>query len=142
MKTAPNRERVLEATCRILERFHTLHLQTMHEMGGVRGVDRALARTLLAEFVRLQLVVGEDFTKSLMALRTDLDASCVALVSDIGRIMDLHLDDPRVLPGEGCSPEIPADHFTEVNTAPDGAGGIHAEVAVCENQAPKLSLRN
>ena len=66
----------------------------MHEMGSVRKVDRTLARTLMAEFVRLQLIVGEDLTKSLMALRTDLEASCAALVSDIARTMDLHPDDP------------------------------------------------
>ena len=47
----------------------------------------------MAEFVRLQLIVGEDLTKSLMALRTDLEASCMALVSDIARTMDLHPDD-------------------------------------------------
>ena len=82
-KMAPNRERVLETTHGILERIHALHLQTMHEMGSVREVDRTLARTLMAEFVRLQLIVGEDLTKSLMALRTDLEASCVALVSDM-----------------------------------------------------------
>ena len=48
----------------------------------------------MAEFVRLQLIVGEDLTRSLMALRTNLEASCVALVSDIARTMDLHPDDP------------------------------------------------
>ena len=66
----------------------------MHEMGSVQEVDRTLARTLMAEFVRLQLIVGEDLTKSLMALCTDLEASCMALVSDIARTMDLHPDDP------------------------------------------------
>ena len=48
----------------------------------------------MAEFARLQLIVGEDFTKSLIALCTDLEASCEALVSDIVRTMDLHPDDP------------------------------------------------
>ena len=48
----------------------------------------------MAEFVRLQLIVGEDLTKSLMALCTDLEASCEALMSDIARTMDLHPDDP------------------------------------------------
>ena len=93
-KMAPNRERVLETTRGILERIHALHLQTMHEMGSMREVDRTLARTLMAKFVRLQLIVGEDLTKSLMALRTDLEASCVVLVSDIVRTMDLHPNDP------------------------------------------------
>ena len=93
-KTAPSREQVLETTRGILECIHALHLQTMHEMGSMREVDRTLARTLMAEFVRLQLIVGEDLTKSLMALRTDLEASCEVLVSDIVRTMDLHPDDP------------------------------------------------
>ena len=63
-KMAPNREHVLETTHRILEHIHALHLQTMHEMGSMREVDRTLAQTLMAEFVRLQFIVGEDLTKS------------------------------------------------------------------------------
>ena len=90
-KMAPNRERVLEITCEILGCIHALHLQTMHEMGSMREVDRTLARTLMAKFARLQLIVGEDFTKSLIALHTGLETSCGALMSDIVRTMDLHL---------------------------------------------------
>ena len=48
----------------------------------------------MAKFVRLQLIVGEDLTKSLLALHTDLEASCATLMSDTARIMDLHPDDP------------------------------------------------
>ena len=48
----------------------------------------------MAEFVRLQLIVDEDFTKSLLALCTDLEASCEALMSDIVRTIDLHPNDP------------------------------------------------
>ena len=48
----------------------------------------------MAKFVGLQLIVGEDLTRSLMALRADLEASCTELVSDIVRTMDLHPDDP------------------------------------------------
>ena len=94
MKTVPDREQVLETTRKILGRIHALHFQTMHKMGSVREVDRTLARTLMAEFARLQLIVGEDFTRSLLALRLDLEASCEALVSDIVRTIDLHPNDP------------------------------------------------
>ena len=93
-KTAPNREWVLGITCEILAHIHALHLQTMHKMGSMREVDRTLAGTLMAEFARLQLIVGEDFTKSLIALHTDLEASCETLVSDIARTMNLHFNDP------------------------------------------------
>ena len=93
-KTAPPRERVLEATREILARVHTLHPQTMHEMGSVRELDQTLAQTLLAESVRLHLIIGEHFTKSLIALRTDLEASCEVLLSDIARTLNLYPNDP------------------------------------------------
>ena len=48
----------------------------------------------MAESVRLQLIIGEDFTKSLVALCTDLEASCEVLLSDIARTLNLHPDDP------------------------------------------------
>ena len=66
----------------------------MHQMGSMREVDRTLAQTLMAEFARLQLIVGEDLSRSLRALHTDLEASGAALVSDIVRTMDLHPEDP------------------------------------------------
>ena len=94
VKTVPDRERVLVTTHKILGCLHTLHLQMMHEMGSVREVDRILAQTLMAEFVRLQLIVGEDLTKSLLALHLDLEASSEALVSDIVRTIGLHPNDP------------------------------------------------
>ena len=97
LKTAPHRERVLEAMCEILARVHTLCLQTMHEMGSVRELDRTLARTLLAESVRLHMIIGEDFTKSLIALHTDLEASCEVLLSDTARTLNLHPDNPASL---------------------------------------------
>ena len=93
-KMVPNREQVLETTHKILGRIHALHLQTMHEMGSVREVDRTLAQTLMVEFARLQLIVSEDFTKSLLALCSDLEMSCEALVSDIMRTIDLHPNNP------------------------------------------------
>ena len=93
-KMAPNREHVIETTRRILGHIHALHLQTMHEMGSVREVDRTLAQALMAEFVRLQLIISEDLTRSLLALCADLEASCETLGSDIVRAMDLHPHDP------------------------------------------------
>ena len=96
-KTAPHRERVMEAMHEILACVHALHLQTMHEMDSVWELDQTLAQTLLAESVRAQLIIGEDFTKSLITLRTDLEASCEVLLSDIARTLNLHPDDPASL---------------------------------------------
>ena len=62
------RQRVLETTHEILACVHALRIQTMHEMGSMREFDQTLAHMLMAEFVRLQLIVGEDLTKSLITL--------------------------------------------------------------------------
>ena len=51
----------------------------------------------MVESVRLQLIIGEDFTKSLIALHTDLEASCEVLVSDIAKTLNLHPNDPASL---------------------------------------------
>ena len=87
-------EEAQETAREILECIHAICLQTMHEMGSVRELDRTLACTLMAEFVRLRLIIGEDLTKSLVALCIDLETSCEALSSDFVRTLNLHSNDP------------------------------------------------
>ena len=95
-RTALPKERVLDTTQEILACVHALHIQAMHEMGSVRELDHTLARTLLAESARVQLIIGEDLTKSLMTLRTDLEASSEVLLSDIAKTLDLHPNNPAL----------------------------------------------
>ena len=94
IRTAHHGERVLETVREILTCVHTIHLQAMHEMGSVWELDQTLARTLMAEFTRLQLIIGEDLNKSLIAFHTDLETSCEVLTSDFARTLNLHPDDP------------------------------------------------
>ena len=92
-ETTHQGERALETAREILEHIHAIHLQTMHEMGGVRELEWTLVCTLMAEFARLQLILGEDLTKSLTALCSELETSSEALSSDLARILNLHSDD-------------------------------------------------
>ena len=94
IKTAHHGERVLETAHEVLACIHAIHLQAMHEMGSVRELDQTLACTLMAEFMRLQLIIGEDLSKSLIAFCTDLETSCEVLTSDLARTLNLHPDDP------------------------------------------------
>ena len=71
-ETTHQGERALETARKILEHIHAIRLQTMHEMGGMRELEQTLVRTLMAEFVRLQLILGEDLTKSLSALCSEV----------------------------------------------------------------------
>ena len=50
----------------------------------------------MAEFSRVQLIVQEDVGKSLVALQSDLLATCSAFIVDVGRVMDVPPADPRL----------------------------------------------
>ena len=62
-------------------------------MGGVRELEQTVVHTLMAEFTRLQLILGEDLTKSLSALRSELETSSEALSSDLLSVLNLHSSD-------------------------------------------------
>ena len=93
-ETTNQRGEASKTACEILECIHAIHLQTMHKMGSMRELDQTVACTLMAEFVRLQLIIGEDLMKSLVAFCADLETFCEALSSDFVRTLNLHSDDP------------------------------------------------
>ena len=57
-ETTGQGEEASETVREILERIHAIRLQTMHKMGSVRELDQTITHTLMAEFVRLQLIIG------------------------------------------------------------------------------------
>ena len=93
-ETTHQGERALKTALDILEHIHAIRLQTMHDMGGMRELEQTLVHTLMAEFARLQLILGEDLTKSLSALHSELETSSEALSSDLVSVLNLHSGDP------------------------------------------------
>ena len=93
-ETTHQRERDLETALSIVECIHALCLQILHEMGGMRELEQAAVHTLMAEFARLQLILGEDLTKSLSALCSELEASSEVLSADLLSVLNLHPGDP------------------------------------------------
>ena len=59
----------------------------------MRELEQTAVHTLMAEFARLQLILGEDLTKSLLALRSELETSSEALSSDLLSVLNLHSGD-------------------------------------------------
>ena len=53
--------------------MYALRLETLQEMGLIQEVDRALAKSIMVEFLRLQLMVGDDLNTSLQAMYADLE---------------------------------------------------------------------
>ena len=92
-KGASSLQWVLETTQGILEHIHTSWLQALYEMGSTRELDRILSHALMAEFARVQLVMGKDLTKSLIALRLELENTSQAFLSDISKVLNLQPTD-------------------------------------------------
>ena len=92
-ETTHQGERALETALGILKRIHALRLQALHDIGGMRELELAAVHTRMAEFARLQLILGEDLTKSLSALHSELETSSEALSSDLLSVLNLHSGD-------------------------------------------------
>ena len=93
-ESASEEERDLEIVRDVIWRLHAVRLQAMHDMGCVREVEQAAVRTLLAEFARLQAILGEDLTRSLSALHSELEALSEAVLADVLDVLNLCSGDP------------------------------------------------
>ena len=93
-ETACQEEQDLEIALGAVRHIHAIRLQTIHDMGCVREVEQAAVSTLMAEFARLQAILGEDLTQSLSALCLELEASSEVLSADILNILNLCPGDP------------------------------------------------
>ena len=71
-ETTHQGERARETTLGILKHIHAICLKAVHNMGGMRELEQTIVHTLMAEFARLQLILGKDLTKSLSALRSEM----------------------------------------------------------------------
>ena len=79
-----------------LDQVYALCLETLQEMGFIREVDRALAKSIMVEFLKLQLIVGDDLNTSLLAMHADLEATAAELMRD----MDIAAQNSTALPSE------------------------------------------
>ena len=96
--------------CDTLDQVYALHLETLQEMGFIREVDRALAKSIMAEFLRLQLIVGDDLNTSLRAMHADLEATTAELVRD----MDIAAQNSTALPSENLAVRVVLHRFTDL----------------------------
>ena len=93
-ETTRQGEKDLEAALGAIDHIHALRLQVMNHMGSVKEIEQAVDRTLMAEFARLQTIMCDDLTKSLSALRLELEASSEVLLADLLHVLNLHPGDP------------------------------------------------
>ena len=101
---------VMELVHDTLDQVYALHLETLQEMGFIREVDRALAKSIVSEFIRLQLIVGDDLNTSLQAMHADLEATTDELI----RHLDIAVQNSTDLPSENPSVRVALHRFREL----------------------------
>ena len=67
-----------------LDTFHDLRIEAIQGMGAIREIDRSLSKGIMSEFLRLQLIVCNDLSKSLMSLRSEVGTLTQSLLQDLG----------------------------------------------------------
>ena len=93
-----------------LDQVYALHLKTLQEMDFIREVDRALAKSIMAELLRLQLIVGDDLNTSLWAMYADLEATVAELVRDLG----IPAQNSTSVPSENLAIGVALHRFTNL----------------------------
>ena len=69
--SAENRKKAEEA----MKKIRSFHLQAIYNAGAVRQVDRIVAKLLMAQFTRVNQMMGKDLNTSLRELFTIMEAS-------------------------------------------------------------------
>ena len=77
--SAENHKRAEEA----MKKIHSLHLQAIYNAGVVRQVDRILAELLMAQFTRVNQMMGADLNTSLQEFFTVIETSGGILLEEL-----------------------------------------------------------
>ena len=67
----------------VMDQVHDLQLQLLQEIGFVQEIDQALSKSLMAEFLRLKVIISDDLSEALRTWQTDMDIATEKLLSDL-----------------------------------------------------------
>ena len=83
--SAENHKRVEEA----MKKIHSLHLQAIYNAGAVRQVDRIPAELLMAQFIRVNQMMGADLNTSLQEFFSVIEMSGGILLEELKTALGL-----------------------------------------------------
>ena len=69
-----------------MDQVHDLHLQLLQEMGFVHEIDQALSKSLMVEFLRLKIIIGDDMRGALRTWQTDMEVATDRFLRDLDAV--------------------------------------------------------
>ena len=103
-------EEVDDKMTEFMDQLHNLHLETVQEMGFIRAIDQAMAKSIMVEFLRLNLIAMDDLKTILRAWHVDLEVSTEKLLRDL----DLAAQTCTTLPSKNTAIEVALDNYREL----------------------------
>ena len=67
----------------VMDQVHNLHLQLMQEMGFIREIDQALSKSVMVEFLRLKVIIGDDLSGTLQTWQANMEAAMDKFLRDL-----------------------------------------------------------
>ena len=99
-----------EKVTEVMDQLHNLHLETVQEIGFIRAIDQALAKSLMVEFLRLKLITGDDLSTTLQTWHADMEATTEEFLRDLDSVTQTS----TALPSKNAAVEAAFHKYQEV----------------------------
>ena len=99
-----------EKVAEVMDQVHNLHLETVQEMGFIRVIDQALAKSLMVEFLRLMLITGDNLSTTLRTWQADMEAITEEFLRDVDAVTQTS----TALPSKNAAMEAALHKYREV----------------------------
>ena len=91
-----------EKVAEVMDQVHNLHLETVQEMGFIRAIDQALAKSLMVEFLRLKLITRDDLSTTLRTWQANMEATTEEFLRDVDSVTQTS----TALPSKNAAVEV------------------------------------
>ena len=92
-----------------MDQVHNLHLQIVQEMGFIGEIDQALSKSLMVEFLRLKVIIGDDLSETLWTWQADMEAATDKFFRDL----DAATQTSTALPSKNAAVGVALRQFRE-----------------------------
>ena len=99
-----------EKVTEVMDQLHNLHLKTVQEMGFIRAVDQALAKSIMVEFLRLKLITGDNLSTTLRTWHADMEATTEEFLRDL----DSAAQTSTTLPSKNTAVKVALHKYQEL----------------------------
>ena len=93
----------------VMDQVHSLHLQIVQEMGFIREIDQALSKSLMVEFLRLNVIIGDDLSETLQMWQADMEAAMDKFLRDLEAVTQTS----TTLPSKNAAVGVALHQFRE-----------------------------